>query len=61
VILCRETDLVDLISMPFFEALEENTIPALYDQTKYMFGVLTPQSFAKGAVAMVLEQVYQAS
>ena len=60
VILCRESDLVTLIDAPFFESLERNTLPTLYDRAKVSFGELAPQSFAKGAVAMVLEQIYQA-
>lgn len=59
VILCREPALADLISTAFFEALERNTLPTLFDRAKVNFGELTPQSFAKGAVAMVLEQIYQ--
>ena len=61
VILCREPDLVDLIDTAFFEALERNTLPTLIAPAKITFGELTPQSFAKGAVAMVLEQIYQNS
>ncbi len=60
-ILCSEPDLVDLIAGSFFEALESNTLPTLSNPTKVTFEELAPQSFAKGAVAMVLEQIYQAA
>lgn len=61
VILCREPDLVSLISAPFFEALQQNILPALYDRTRFAFNELTSHSYSKGAAAMVLEQVYQAA
>ncbi len=59
VILCREPDLADLIAGSFLESLERNTLPTLFDPAKFTFRELAPQSFAKGAVAMVLEQIYQ--
>lgn len=60
VILCRQPGLVELIKAPFFDAVERNTLPPLFDQTTVSFGEMTPQSLAKGAVAMVLERLYQA-
>lgn len=59
VILCRNPDLVDLIISAFHDALDRNTLAALFDPAKITFGIVTPQSWAKGAVAMVLEQMYQ--
>lgn len=61
VILCRDSGLVELIADSFFDALKQNTLPALFDLTTVTFDALTPQHFAKGAVAMVLEQMYRAS
>jgi predicted NBD/HSP70 family sugar kinase len=61
VILCRDSALVELIADSFFDTLKQNTLPALFDLTTVTFDDLTPQHFTKGAVAMVLEQMYQAS
>ena len=61
VILCRDSGLVGLITDSFFDALKQNTLPALFGLTTVTFDNLTPQHFTKGAVAMVLEQMYQTS
>jgi predicted NBD/HSP70 family sugar kinase len=59
IVLAREPELIELISDPFFGALHRDTLPALRDLAKVTFKQLDEQSYSHGAVAMVLEQLYQ--
>lgn len=60
IVLARDPALVELISESLFAALHRDTLPALRDLAKFTFKRLDEQGFARGAVAMVLEQLYQA-
>jgi predicted NBD/HSP70 family sugar kinase len=59
IILTRGRDLVELISGPFFEALNRDTLAVLDARERTMFKQADDASFARGAAAMVLEQLYQ--
>jgi predicted NBD/HSP70 family sugar kinase len=59
IILAREPGVMDMISDPFFSALHDNTLPALRNLARVTFKQLDEQSYARGAAAMVLEQLYQ--
>jgi predicted NBD/HSP70 family sugar kinase len=47
-----------LISAPFFEALHRDTLPVLRDLARVTFKELDETTYARGAAAMVLEQLY---
>lgn len=59
VILAREPGLIDLISPAFFDSLHRNTLPPLRDLARVTFKQLDENGYARGAAAMVLEQLYQ--
>lgn len=59
VILSRETDLIELIRSPFFDALHRNTLPVLHDPSTVTFKQLSDQNYSQGAAALVLEQLYR--
>ncbi len=59
IVLCKSPHLIELVSEPFFAALERDTLPVLRDLGRVTFKEIDEGSFAKGAAAMVLEQVYQ--
>lgn len=59
VILTRNSDLIALISGPFFEVLHRDTLPVLRDPSRVTFKQIDEASFARGAAAMVLEWLYQ--
>lgn len=59
VVLTRNSDLIALISSPFFEALHRDTLPMLRDASRVTFKQIDEASFARGAAAMVLERLYQ--
>ncbi|WP_404477929.1 ROK family protein [Novosphingobium sp. BL-52-GroH] len=53
--------MMDRLRGTFFAALEQNTFPALRRRTKLHFKVWDKSAYARGAAAMVLEQVYARS
>ena len=57
-ILARDANLIALLREPFFEALHRDTLPVLRDPGRVTFKLLDDSSYARGAAAMVLEQVY---
>lgn len=59
-VLTRSAALVELISDPFFEALHRDTLPMLRDPGKVTFKGMHESAYARGAAALVLEQLYQA-
>lgn len=59
IVLAREPALIELISDSLFAALHRDTLPALRDLAKVTFKRLDEQGYARGAVAMVLEQLYR--
>lgn len=58
VVLARSREVIDLIAGPFFEALHRDTLPVFRDPSRITFKELDEPSFARGAAAMVLEQLY---
>jgi predicted NBD/HSP70 family sugar kinase len=58
VVLTQTRELVDLISEPFFEALHRDTLPVLRDLSRVTFKQMDETTYARGAAAMVLEQLY---
>ncbi|MCW1429494.1 ROK family transcriptional regulator [Novosphingobium sp. JCM 18896] len=59
VVLAKSRDLIDLVSPPFFAALHEDTLPVLRDGDRVTFKQMDDSAYARGAAAMVLEQLYQ--
>lgn len=59
IMLTRGRDLAELISGPFFEALNRDTLSVLDARERTLFRQTDETSFARGAAAMVLEQLYQ--
>lgn len=60
VVLTKSPDLIALFSGPFFEALHRDTLPVLRDPDRVTFKLMADASYARGAAAMVLEQIYLA-
>lgn len=58
IVLTRGRDLIELISDPFFEALNRDTLSVLDAREGTTFKQTDEASFARGAAAMVLEQLY---
>ena len=58
VVLTQSRELVDLVSAPFFEALHRDTLPVLRDLSRVTFKQMDETTYARGAAAMVLEQLY---
>ena len=58
VVLTRSPEVVDLISGPFFEALHRDTLPVFRNPSRVTFKEMDEASYARGAAAMVLEQLY---
>lgn len=58
VVLTQSRELVDLVSVPFFEALHRDTLPVLRDPSRVTFKQMDETTYARGAAAMVLEQLY---
>ncbi|WP_229735766.1 ROK family protein [Novosphingobium endophyticum] len=58
IVLTKSPDLVDFVSGPFFEALHRDTLPLLRDLGRVTFKETDDSAFARGAAAMVLEQLY---
>lgn len=59
VVLAKSRDLIDLVAKPFFAALHEDTLPVLRDGDRVTFKQMDDSAYARGAAAMVLEQLYQ--
>jgi len=59
VVLAKSRELIDLVAAPFFAALHEDTLPVLRDGDRVTFKQMDDSSYARGAAAMVLEQLYQ--
>jgi predicted NBD/HSP70 family sugar kinase len=61
VVLTRSPDLIALFSDPFFEALHRDTLSVLREPDRVAFKLMDDTNYARGAAAMVLEQIYLSS
>jgi len=61
VILGPKFAMIDELRSIFFDALERNTFPALRRRTRLHFQLGDKSAYARGAAAMVLEQIYRCS
>ncbi|MBV1686705.1 ROK family protein [Novosphingobium sp. G106] len=57
-VLTKSPALIALLSDPFFEALHRDTLPVLRDPDRVTFKIMNDTNYARGAAAMVLEQIY---
>ena len=58
VVLTKNPELIDLIAPSMFEALHRDTLPVFRNLERVTFRKIEEASFARGAAAMVLEQIY---
>ena len=58
-ILALDATLADLLTPPFYAALQENTLPALRGRAPVQFKVTDEGRYARGAAALVLERLYR--
>ncbi|HEX8059092.1 MAG TPA: ROK family transcriptional regulator [Novosphingobium sp.] len=57
-VLTKSPALISLFTDPFFAALHSDTLPVLRDPERVTFKLMTDTNYARGAAAMVLEQIY---
>jgi predicted NBD/HSP70 family sugar kinase len=60
VLVAQSREFTELVSDAFFDALERDTLPLFRDRGRVTFKQLQETGFARGAAALVLEQLYLA-